>query len=100
MIFETEGNKDIRRFNAPVANEVAFVFRNNDGEPPANRDLKAYRKVLNIPLTTLENNNYQTISVNTTMNICEPMCYPLLYPYGEKGWDMYLKQTGLIFIYI
>lgn len=32
-------NDDHRRYNAPSCNEIAIVFRNNDGEPPADRDI-------------------------------------------------------------
>ncbi len=94
LIFETEGTIDPRRYNAPNANEIAFVFKNNEGEPPADRDLKAYPKHLTIPLNSSSDKTSDLLSVDTMMNICEPMCYPLIYPYGNRGWDRNLMQTG------
>ena len=94
LIFETEGNLDPRRYNSPNANEISFIFKNKYGEPPSDRDLKAYPKHLDIPLYSGHDQPYNLLSVNTMMNICEPMCYPLLYPYGNRGWDRNLLQLG------
>jgi len=62
--------------------------------------------VLNLPTTTFDiasivsddasrpnrkiffqlRNDRTTSSINLMSNIMEPLCYPLLFPYGEKGW--------------
>lgn len=65
---------DQRRYNAPRANEIAVVFRNIDGEPPFERDIRIYNK---------KSNDVQQISIMDKR--CDPMCYPLLYPYGNDG---------------
>jgi hypothetical protein len=95
LIFETEGTPDPRRYNSPNSNEIAFIFKNDDGEPPVERDLKAYPKHLSIPLNSSVGTSCDLLSVDTMMNICEPMCYPLLYPYGDRGWDKNLIQAGI-----
>ena len=101
LIFETDKNKDQRRFNAPVSNEIAFIFKNANGEPPFSRDLLTYPKSLYIPLRS----DYNTIRIGSQMNVCDPMTYTLLFPWGDLGWNSNIMQIGIIiflkkFIYI
>lgn len=94
LVFDTERVIEPHRYNTLTANEIAYVFKNDNGGPPADRDIKAYPKNLNIPLHSTDNSISDLIIIDTMMNICEPMTYPLLYPYGDLGWDKYLIQTS------
>lgn len=96
MIFETGRISDPRRYNAPNTNEIAFVFKDNNGIPPFERDLKAYKNSCEIQL----NNKYNTKKIDTLMNICEPMCYPILYPYGDLGWDKNMPHKCNFFFFL
>lgn len=44
MIFRRERNSDQRRFDAPTVDEVAMIFRSEDGEPPFERDFRVYTR--------------------------------------------------------
>ncbi|XP_053164882.1 uncharacterized protein LOC128350484 [Hemicordylus capensis] len=74
---------DQRRYNAPQHNEVAFIFKNNDGEPPLERDLLIHCKPT---ADNPDHNMTQRISV-LDPNL-EPMVYPLLFPSGEQSWGI------------
>lgn len=94
MIFDTTSGNDSRRYNAPVANEVAFVFKNDSGEPPSDRDLRAYKFNLTIPVHGSIDSKYNIKKVDALMNVFEPMTYPLC-PYGELGWHENMIQEGI-----
>ncbi|KMQ87777.1 hypothetical protein RF55_12854 [Lasius niger] len=81
LSFRKDPKQDKRRYNAPQANEIAVVFKNVDGEPPFERDIRIYNK---------NSNDVQQISILDKR--CDPMCYPLLYPYGNDGWHSELKS--------
>lgn len=69
------------RFNAPTAsNEIAMIFVDPNGEPPFNRDIRIYPK-------NPENSQRQFVQMNILNCNLEPMTYPLLMPYGERGWE-------------
>ncbi|XP_053152157.1 uncharacterized protein LOC128344988 [Hemicordylus capensis] len=74
---------DPRRYNAPQHNEVAFIFKNNDGEPPLERDLLIHCKP---GVGKPDHKITQRISV-LDPNL-EPLVYPLLFPYGEQSWGI------------
>ena len=86
MILRKDNNDDLRRYNDPNVNEVAIIFRNQDGQPPANRDIVTWPKNRNevtIPLRS----QYKSQRINTQMSVCDPMTYPLLFPLGDHGWQ-------------
>lgn len=76
---------DLRRYNLPVATEIAAVFVSEDGDPPINRDICVHNKndgsVQNIPF----------YSPN-----CDPMTYPILFPFGDLGWTSGIPKVGRI----
>lgn len=70
------------RNNAPTARgEIAAVFHSADGAPPENRDITIHPK----------SGILQNISILS--RLCDPMCYPLLFPYGDSGWTTNLKKA-------
>jgi PIF1-like helicase/Helitron helicase-like domain at N-terminus len=70
-----------RRFNVPLANEVAMIFVDPDGEPPFHRDIRVYAK-------NPDHSQHQLTYLKITDPKLEPMCYPIFRPYGEEGWRM------------
>ena len=88
MVFMENPTLDMRRYNAPSCQtDVAAIFVGEDGEPPAQRDICIYPR----------GDACKRISV-LNMN-CDPMVYPLLFPYGDPGWHIQLthveeKQTA------
>ncbi|XP_030066701.1 uncharacterized protein LOC115475101 [Microcaecilia unicolor] len=81
MAIVQDRKHDPRRYNAPRANEVAFIFQNTEGEPPLHRDL-----IIHCRNTEKQTNQTEIISV-LDPNL-EPMVYPLLFPYGDQSWGI------------
>jgi hypothetical protein len=73
---------DPRRFNIPKVGEISAVFSDPNGEPPSDINFLLYPK-----------NESRGVTNLTYMNPnCDPMVYPLLFPYGERGWSSQLKH--------
>jgi len=73
---------DIRRFNKPSADEIAADFSSTEGEPPQNRHVVVHHR----------QGGPKLLSVMSPH--CDPMVYPLLFPFGEPGWDPNLIHNG------
>ncbi|GBN23041.1 hypothetical protein AVEN_125437-1 [Araneus ventricosus] len=80
MVFRRDRHSDQRRYNAPTVNEKTMVFVNSDGEPPFERKIRVY------PLNP-ENPQQPFININILSPNLDPMAYPILFPYGEPGWQ-------------
>ena len=80
MVFKRDRQSDRRRYNAPTSNEIAMVFVNEDGEPPFKRDIRIY------PRNPIDSNQ-PFVNINILSPNLDPMSYPILYPYGEAGWQ-------------
>ncbi len=82
MYIRHDRNLDLRRYNAPKVNEVAIVFQNVDGEPPFKRDIRIHSRSLRTSeqLSILSSN-------------CDPMSYPILFPFGDEGWKIGIGCT-------
>nr|CDJ95688.1 Protein of unknown function DUF889 domain containing protein [Haemonchus contortus] len=81
MVFETPSNVDQRRYNAPIANEVAVIYVGDDGDVPAEHNLAVH----------LRGGGLRSIRVIDAE--CDPLTYPLLFPYGELGWHPNLLKN-------
>lgn len=77
LIIHSDGTQDIRRYNEPASNEIAFVFESSNGDPPSKRDICIYPK---------SKNNYDQVMIDDINPNIDPMTYPIFYPYGEAGW--------------
>ncbi|GBM94272.1 hypothetical protein AVEN_61227-1 [Araneus ventricosus] len=80
MVFRCDRHSDQRRYNAPTANETEMVFVKSDGEPSFERNIRVY------PLNP-ENPQQPFININIISLNLDPMAYPILFPYGEPGWQ-------------
>ena len=80
MVLRRDRQSDQRRYNAPLSNEVAMVFVNEDGEPPFARDIRIYPKNPEYP-------NHHFINLHILSPNMYPVTYAILYPYGEPGWQ-------------
>ncbi|GBL91635.1 hypothetical protein AVEN_23680-1 [Araneus ventricosus] len=78
MVFRCYRHSDQRRYKAPIANDIAMVFVNSDGEPPFKRDIRVY------PLNP-ENPQQPFINIYILSPNLDPMAYPIFFPYGEPG---------------
>ncbi|RNA35859.1 hypothetical protein BpHYR1_049916, partial [Brachionus plicatilis] len=72
-----------------VNGEVAVVFNDQDGLPDDGFIMHAVARqqglnLINIVPQTV-NNHMQSIDMRNPN--CDPLCLPLLFPYGEAGYD-------------
>ncbi|WKX98137.1 hypothetical protein Q1695_013657 [Nippostrongylus brasiliensis] len=75
MIFDVRPELDRRRYNIPIANEVAVVYVGEDDDVPATRSLAVHHR------------NSRMEHISDIDPRCDPLTYPLLFPRGEPGWD-------------
>lgn len=80
MAFRRDRQSDQRRYNAPISNEVAMIFVNEDGEPPFERDIHIYPK-------NPQDSNKKFINLHILSPNMDPMTYSILFPFGEPGWQ-------------
>jgi len=83
MVFNTEG-QDLRRYNVPTSNEVAAIVV-SDG---VDSDI-ATPNYMAVKL-----NSDKLVRLRTTDGHCDPMVYPILFPHGDMGYRISLKQTN------
>ncbi|XP_051782594.1 LOW QUALITY PROTEIN: uncharacterized protein LOC127527552 [Erpetoichthys calabaricus] len=83
MTIVQDRKNDQRHYNAPKYNEVAFIFQNDDGEPPLERDLLIHCR------PTEDNTNQRTTQRISVLDPnLEPMVNPLLFPSGDQSWGI------------
>ncbi|KAL6742312.1 hypothetical protein Aduo_015474 [Ancylostoma duodenale] len=80
-IFETAPNLDRRRYNIPAANEIAVVYVGEDADVPSTRYLAVHHK-----RTGLQR-------ISDIDGRCDPLTYPLLFPWGRLGWHTELRKN-------
>ena len=73
---------DKNRDNYASCNEVAVVFVDDDGLPPAERDICVYSKY------------EKPVNISYISKHIDPMSYPLIFPNGGFGWMPNLKQRN------
>lgn len=88
LAFIRNPKSDERRFNLPLMNSIAAVFTDQDGVPPFNRDFQVYSKCDDAQST----NENPRLKLNILSAHLEGMCYPLLNPHGELGWEPFWKS--------
>lgn len=77
LIIKADRTMDMRRYNIPKSNEVAFIFDSINGDPPTSRDIQIHPK---------SNNQYPLKKIDILNPNLDPMVYPIIYPFGEQGW--------------
>lgn len=83
MYISVDQRSDTRRFNDAVTTDVATIFTSDDGAPPIDRHMIVYSR---------DNSPLQHISMlNSAL---DPLCYPLLFPYGDHGWHQNIQQIN------
>ncbi len=84
--FKKYDKDEPRRYNVPKVGEISAIFTSEIGDPPTDINFKIYSK---------QESNEDTYGVHTISFLsphCDPMVYPLLFPYGEQGWRIGSKH--------
>jgi hypothetical protein len=82
---EPAGNIHPGRLNQPFNNnnlEVMAVYRADEGAPD------------NVDLCVFEHHKPGAQYLNNLSNKTMPLCYPILRPWGERGWSPAMVHTG------
>ena len=82
--FRSGSTPDPRRYNGPTARDIAVVYTGM--HPPTSRDATVYCRSAD--------GCGDTHSLSTLNEHMDPLTYPLLFPYGEKGWCPDLKVSA------
>ena len=73
--------KDIRKYNKPTSSDIAVVIQDDCSEPIGSRDIVINKKSGDIIRISELNGHY------------DPLMYVLLFPYGEKGFELGIKDN-------
>jgi hypothetical protein len=79
----TSRTKDARRYNVPMANEVAALMVGDGSKAVDRRDV----------VLTQQDGPFQRISKLHVGYMA--LHYPLLFPYGEDGWHLNISLNGV-----
>ena len=83
-MFFTRNPTDFARYNQASVSEVAAIFAGVDGQAPSaqSSDLVIYpRAERQIPDINGNQRNNNLITIKKTSPHCDPMVYPLLFPF-------------------
>jgi hypothetical protein len=84
ILHEDLPNLDQRRYNRPAADEVAAIMIGGDLDTRG-RDI----------IVRARNQSGNTLQrIYESHQQYDPLQYPLLFPYGEVGWDFNLRMTN------
>ena len=81
MLLKKDASQDPRTHNLPVTNDVAVVFRSNDGGPQFDQDIVIHYK------------SEGPVRIKEINPLCDPLSFPLLFPFGGFGWDPSLRLS-------
>ena len=86
LVLNTSGDGiDHRQYNVPTGTDIAMGIPVENENQPLNKNIVIYKK----KDKHLSKNNLMTIDHKNPMY--DPLLYVLMFPYGDKGWE--LKST-------
>ncbi|CAF0837035.1 unnamed protein product [Brachionus calyciflorus] len=83
---------------APVHGEIAAVFSDFDGLPPEGTILYAQARELGMPLIGIlaQRINNLLSQIDQRNPNCDPLCYPIIYVFGEAGYDERIQHNQAV----
>ena len=89
LVLKTSGDGiDHQRYNVPTGTDIAMVIPVENENQPLNKNIVIYKTKDNHP----SKNNLMTIDHNNP--IYDPLVYVLMFPYGDKGWELTCKREN------
>ena len=83
LVLRATGNGvDPRRYNLPTGTDVAIIMPTDSNQSTSKRDIVVYKSAEQHP----SGNNLMTI--NTEHPMYDPLMYVLMFPYGDKGYEL------------
>ena len=81
LVLKATGTPDPRRFNIPRGNDIAIVIPQISTDKPTYRDVVLYKTAEDHP------RGHTTIRIHEMHPMYDPTAYPLLFIFGDKGYD-------------
>ncbi len=81
LVLKASGTPDPRRYNLPTGNDIAIVIPQVGTKAPTYRDVILYKSAADHP------KGYTTVRINEMHPLYDPTAYPLLFIFGDKGYD-------------
>ena len=90
LVLHEKGPKvDSRWYNLPTGTDVTVLMPADKNHIPSHRDIILYRTAEQHPL------GREIISISDKHPMYDPLMYVLMFPHGDKGWDIYQNCTEL-----
>ncbi len=89
LVLKASGTPDPRRYNLPTGNDIAIVI------PQINTDKLSYRDVILYKSADDHPKGYKTVRINEMHPMYDPTAYPLLFIFGDKGYDYELFKPQI-----
>ena len=67
------------RLNQPTTGHIAAVFVEENGAPPNKIDIVVFSR-----------NNDKLLRMDFISSLCDPLCFPILFPHGDLGNPFFL----------
>jgi hypothetical protein len=81
IVIKADSTLDLRRYNEPTSDEVAVLLPGHGIDQTTSRDV------------VLRSNDGALLRIDHTNKACDALHYVLLYPNGENGWNLSLKNN-------
>ena len=84
ILWSSGSGIDPRRYNVPTGGDVAMIIPADSDECPLNKNI-VYKKREDHP------QNKSLLSKDDKHTMYDPLLYVLMFPYGNKGWELKCK---------
>ena len=87
LILQASGSGiDPRRYNVPTGGDMVMIIPADNDECPLNKNIIIYKKREDHP------QNKSLLSIDDKHPMYDPLLYDLMFPYGDKGWELKCKS--------
>ena len=83
----TSNDIDPHKYNVPTSTDIAMVIPVENGDLPLNKNIVIYKNVESHP------KNIPLMSIDYTHPMYDPLLYVLIFPWGDKGWEIKCKAS-------
>ena len=90
LVLRTSGDGiDTHRYNVPTGTDIAMVIPVENENQPLNKNIVIYKCKENHP------GKSSLMTINDKNPMYDPLLYVLMFPYGDKGWEIMSACTQL-----
>ena len=90
LVLKTSGEEiDSRCYNVPTGTDMVIIIPVENENQPLNKNIVIYKNKHSHPLER------DLISIDDKHPMYDPLLYVLMFPFGDKGWELKCKCTQL-----